>query len=57
MRRDIEKRLEYLENARGNKPLVPISFQWLASDGVPSSPVIRRMVPQDRFGWLNETRS
>ncbi len=57
MRHGIERRLEDLEKSHGDEPLVSVSFQWMTSDGVPFGPLIRRLVPKDRFGWLNETRS
>ena len=34
------------------KELVPISFQWTDKSGMLSGPLIKRMVPKSRFGWV-----
>jgi hypothetical protein len=48
-----EKRLASLE--QGMEELVPFSFQWLNEDGMPAGPLIERMVPKSRIGWLYES--
>jgi hypothetical protein len=57
MRTDgLSRRLAALENGKEEEELVPISFQWMKEDGTLFGPLIERMVPKSRFGWLNEAQ-
>jgi hypothetical protein len=48
----IAKRVAAL--GHGGEELAPISFQWFKENGTPSGPLIKRMIPKNRFGWLTE---
>jgi hypothetical protein len=51
---NLHKRVEALETDVAAAPLVPVSYQWLKEDGSPAGPWVKRMVPKDRFGWLDD---
>ena len=50
----LHKRVEALETDVAAAPLVPVSYRWLKEDGSPAGPWVKRMVPKDRFGWLDD---
>jgi hypothetical protein len=50
------RRLAALENGMEEEGLVPISFQWMEEDGTPTGHLIERLVPKNRFRWLDEAQ-
>jgi hypothetical protein len=51
----LTRRLVALENCM-EEELAHISFQWMEEDGTPTGHLIERLVPKNRFRWLDEAQ-